>query len=208
MGGRLTTYCRGLDELLAGGVEPGIITEVFGPAGSGKTNICIQLARGRKAAFIDSEGLSLERVQQICGESPDIQIARVSNFEEQHKAMLKLQLTEPEIIVIDSMVMLYRLAKNKDNIDEMNQKLAQQAYLLSEIAHKMNIPVVVTNQVYSPFGEDKIEPAAGDILKYWPKCIIALEKKGRGVRKAVLVKHRSLPELSSCEFRITGTGLE
>jgi DNA repair protein RadB len=207
VGGRVTTHCKSLDALLEGGVEPGIITEVFGPAGSGKTNLCIQLARGRKAALIDTEGVSLDRVEQVLGASPDLCVARVSSFEEQHTAILKLQLTEPEIVLVDSFVMLYRLAKTKDNIDEMNAKLAQQAYLLSEIAHRMDIPVVVTNQVYSPFGEDKIEPAAGDILKYWPKCILALERTGRGTRKAVLVKHRSLPELGSCEFCITQSGL-
>jgi DNA repair protein RadB len=197
VGGRVTTYCKNLDELLGGGVEPGIITEIFGPAGSGKTNFCIQLAKGRKAALIDSEGISLERIRQICGESPDLKVARVSNFDEQHKAILKLQLTNPEIVLIDSMVMLYRLAKNKENIDEMNQKLAQQAYIISEIAHKMDIPVVITNQVYSPFGKETIEPAAGD-----------LEKIGAGKRRAVLVKHRSLPELTRGEFMITGNGLE
>lgn len=204
----MTTYCESLDALLAGGIEPGIITEVFGPAGSGKTNLCIQLARGRRAALIDTEGVSPDRIEQVLGASPDLHIARVSSFDEQHTAIIKLQLAEPEIILVDSFVMLYRLAKTKDNIDGMNAKLAQQAYLLSEMANRMGIPVVVTNQVYSPFGEDRIEPAAGDVLKYWPKCILALERTGKGQRRAVLVKHRSLPELGSCEFRITGHGLE
>lgn len=205
---RIPTGCDPLDKLLRGGVESGIITEVYGPAGTGKSTVCMQLARGRKAVFIDTEGLSLERMTQVCGNLEKIKIARVRDFDEQHKAILGLAKLKPEIVIIDSMVMLYRLVREEDNAREINQKLAKQQYLLSQLAHELDIPVVITNQVYSPFGTDKVEPAAGDVLKYWPKCIIALEKTGRGLRKAILVKHRSLPELGTCEFKITEKGIE
>src|SRR2546430_16571464 len=64
--------CQALDGLLGGGVEEGCITLVHGEAGSGKTNFCLQLARnvvraGRKVIYIDTEGVSLERLRQICG---------------------------------------------------------------------------------------------------------------------------------------------
>jgi DNA repair protein RadB len=70
---RLPLACQPLDELLHGGVESGALTEFFGEAGSGKTNVCLQLARnmalaGKKTIYIDTEGVSMERLQQMSGE--------------------------------------------------------------------------------------------------------------------------------------------
>ena len=62
-----------LDELLDGGFENDVVTTIYGPAGSGKTNICVIAAinvakNGGKVIFIDTEGgFSAERAKQICG---------------------------------------------------------------------------------------------------------------------------------------------
>ena len=42
---RLATDCKGVDELLAGGIEQGTVTLVYGEAGSGKTSLALQLSR-------------------------------------------------------------------------------------------------------------------------------------------------------------------
>mgnify|MGYP000147322899 CR=1 FL=1 len=71
---RLPTGCAGLDELLGGGVEPGALTLVYGEPGSGKTSLALQLSRevlnngGKSVLFIDTEGLSMERLKQVCGD--------------------------------------------------------------------------------------------------------------------------------------------
>ncbi len=71
---RLSTGCAGLDELLGGGVEPGVLTLVYGEPGSGKTSLALQLSRevlnngGKSVLFIDTEGLSMERLKQVCGD--------------------------------------------------------------------------------------------------------------------------------------------
>jgi DNA repair protein RadB len=41
---RLPSGCESLDSLLGGGFESGIITQLYGEAGTGKTNIALQLA--------------------------------------------------------------------------------------------------------------------------------------------------------------------
>ena len=72
----------------------------------------------------------------------------------------------------------------------------------------------MTNQVYFGFQseedwkkgvERETNIVGGDLLKYWSKCIIEL-KNDRGRRKAILLKHRSLPykELS---FEIKNEGI-
>jgi DNA repair protein RadA len=42
--GRIDTGCSNLNSLLGGGIEPQTVTELYGEFGSGKTNICHQLA--------------------------------------------------------------------------------------------------------------------------------------------------------------------
>src|SRR5438477_93247 len=91
--------CRALDDLLGGGVEEGCITLLHGEAGSGKTNFCLQLARnvvraGRKVIYIDTEGVSLERLRQICGDdfevvAKNILFSEPYSFEEQENLIEK-----------------------------------------------------------------------------------------------------------------------
>ena len=69
---KLPVKCKSVDNLLDGGVESSAITEFYGEAGSGKTTFCLQLARNcvegkKKVIFIDTEGVSLDRLKQICG---------------------------------------------------------------------------------------------------------------------------------------------
>ena len=67
---RIPLGCSQVDQLLGGGIEKGSVTLIYGEAGAGKTNVCLQLARnvainGDKVAYIDSEGLSSERLSQV-----------------------------------------------------------------------------------------------------------------------------------------------
>jgi len=53
------------------GHERDIITTIYGPAGTGKTNFCMLVAisqakKGNKVIFVDAEGgFSVERLKQI-----------------------------------------------------------------------------------------------------------------------------------------------
>ena len=212
-----------LNKWLFGGYDKDIITMIYGPAGSGKSNFCIlaavsQARKGKKIIFIDTEGgFSVDRFKQIAKENVEqalnnIILLKPTNFFEQEQAffrLLKEIKTNKQIglIIVDGMTMLYRLelAENKEDINkvkEINSKLARQMRILAEIARKENITVIITNQTYSEFlsesdlragKERKIGIVGGDISRYWSKCIIEL-KNDNGRRKAILRKHRSLPE--------------
>lgn len=209
-----------LDGILGGGVETGIVTEVYGPAGAGKTNFCIHFSlsaaeRGGKVAYIDTEsGLSAERVRQIAGGTKimrNILVKRVTDFGQQEEAIKSLGKKRESLsgVVVDSIVMLYRLAMTDKTAPEVNKSLAGQVHSLSLLAESMKIPVVITNQVYTPFGKDENGiPVAGDILRYFPKTILSIEPTGTGTRRATMVKHRSIAEGESCDFSITAKGLE
>ena len=226
-----------LNKLLYGGYEKDIITTIYGPAGSGKTNFCLlaavsQAKKGNKVIFIDTEGgFSIERVKQLSAESyeevlKNIMLLKPVNFDEQKKAFSTL-VSEIKskgkigLIVVDGMTMLYRLElseasqrKDDSQIRQTNSELARQMRILAEIARIKNIPVLVTNQVYSEFlseedfrsGKERgVNMVGGDILRYWSKCLLELQND-RGRRKLIIRKHRSLPE-KELSFIITNDGI-
>ena len=63
----------------------------------------------------------------------------------------------------------------------------------------------LSNEERSKGVKPEMHMVGGDLLKYWGKCIILLESE-RGVRKAFLAKHRSLPE-KSLTFKITNDNI-
>jgi len=85
--------------------------------------------------------------------------------------------------------------------------LAWQLSLLSSIARKRNIAVLITNQVYLDTTTKEIKPIGGHTLYHNAKTIIFLRKIGDGYREAILVKHRSLPEGAVARFVIGEDGL-
>ncbi len=227
-----------LNKFLFGGYETDIITTIYGPGGSGKTNFCVlvavsQVKKKNKVIYIDTEGgFSPERVKQILAEPEtldevleNIILLKPTTFEEQELAFGKLlkhvKKGYVSLIIVDSIAMLYRLelgdaikTKEDEKIREVNRKLARQLRTLNEIARKQNIPVVVTNQVYSQFITDEnnelqkqkqISMVGGDLLKYWSKCLIELQLY-KSKRKIILRKHRSLPE-KTLDFEIIARGI-
>ena len=211
-----------LDNLLEGGYEKDVISTIYGPAGSGKTLLCLTalinvVKRGKKVIFIDTEGgFSVERLKQL--DSDYVQILdkivflSPTSFKEQKDAFEKLKdLVNDKIglIIVDTVSMLYRLEMGKSNdVYEVNKELGQQLGYLNEITRKKKIPVLITNQVYADFGkENSIKIVGGDLLRYGSKCMIELQNGRNGVRKAILRKHRSIRAEKEIDFRIVSDGV-
>ena len=212
-----------IDSLIGGGIEKGCITQFYGPPGSGKTNISLNLmvqsaSNGNKSIFVDTEGgLSIERVKQISGTdfselASNIIVFEPSTFNEQdnvlHRIEKMVELGEKvELIILDSAVALYRVRDGDSS--QINLELGRQMGLLTRLARKHNIAVVITNQVYASFeGEGMVEPVGGTILKYRSKIMIELERGDvSGERYAILKRHRSRPEGLRTRFRIVDGGL-
>ena len=242
MTSKISAGSHELNKFLHGGYENDIITTIYGPGGSGKSNLAIILATSQakkqnKTIFIDTEGgFSPERFKQIHGGTKEeikndlqnILLLKPTSFQEQQQSfqqMLKHVKNESiSLIIIDSIAMLYRLelgtaieTKNQEEISKINRKLANQLRTLNEITRKQNIPVIITNQVYSQFTvnsspstvnstqERRVSMVGGDLLKYWSKCLIEI-KNHNGRRSLILKKHRSLPE-KELPFEITNSGI-
>lgn len=212
-----------IDELLDGGYEKDVVTTIYGPAGSGKTNLCMIAAieavkRGKKVIYIDTEGgFSIARFSQLTSEYKEILEKMIfftpTTFPEQRRVFEKLKDSVNEsigLIIVDTIAMLYRLQLGQaEEVFEINRELGKQISYLTEITRKRNIPVLLSNQVYANLDENKgINMVGGDILKYGSKCLIELKNMRSSIRIAVLRKHRSLAQEKYAEFKITEKGIE
>lgn len=207
---------KDFDTLLGGGLQSRSITHIYGSPGSGKTNLALMATanavKNGKVIYIDSEGsFSVERLKQICGEKIDevlrnLMLIEPVEFDEQKVAIKKLNEIVPNsnasLVIVDSIAVLYRLEEDRD-VRDLGRQLAQ----LLRIARRYDIPVLITNQVYTDIDTGKIVPVGGDVVRYWAKIIIELEKI-EDFRIAVLRKHKFLPENLKLEFRITDNGIE
>jgi len=211
----------GLDGLLEGGLEGVAITLLFGEAGTGKTNVCLQVARnvasqGKKVIYIDTEGVSLERLKQIAGEEyeevmKNILFFEPHNFDDQQKIVDKaVRLAESSlevgVIILDSATIHYRLTRN-DEEKGTRKSLSTQLTKLLGAARNKGMPILLTSQVYTDIEKGTFEPLGGHVLLHNAKAIIRLDKVGSSTRRAVIIKHRHLEEGRRADFKLTRVGV-
>jgi len=216
---RLPIKCKPLDDILGGGLEKGSITKIFGEAGSGKTNFCLQatsevIKTGKKVAFIDTEGVSTTRLKQIL--NPDhvnkkildkILFYNPLSLESQEKIVNEIiENNKVDLIVIDTINLFYRIAHEDDKETPKRSFLRQMANL-QIAARKNNIIVLVAEQVYTD-KNGEIKPFTHRDTEHMVKTILKLDKKSIGKRQATIIKHRSQPEGKTAIFNITSKGLE
>ncbi len=214
---RLATSCEGVDKLLAGGIEQGTVTLVYGEAGSGKTSLALQLSREaiKKSSdsvvlFVDTEGISIERMAQIFGDVDQgrLLLIRPSSLNDLHQTLTKKLEKHPNVslLVVDTINAYVRLSYIKDK-ERSERQFLEMTEILHPLAEKGDFPVFLSAQVYEKDGE--IGPYFGRSLMHLSKAIIHLEKaKAPGLRHARLKKHRSLPEEGISDFVLTNNGLE
>lgn len=214
----LKLKCKSLDDLLGGGIESNTITEIYGEAGSGKTNFCLQASRecsisGQKVAYIDSDGVSVERLKQICQDYDykkifsNILFYRTSSFEKQEKMIDNAtKIKDIGLIVVDTFNRFYRVKLENDE-EGADRSLNRQITNLLLASRKKNLFVILSGQVYAT-EKDDVKPFAGRGIEHMVKTIIKLEKSGIGKRQASIIKHRSQPNGKKTFFTITAKGLE
>ena len=215
-----------LDDLLEGGFEKGCVTQIFGAPSSGKSNVALTLAvnvakTNRKVIYIDTEGgISIDRIKQISGPyfsnvANNIMVLEPTDFLQQTENLRSIDVwlrkhhEEVDLIILDSAVALYRVDDMKSY--KLSKELRKQIQLLSNLARRYDIAVIITNQIYNAFddeGNSEVKAVGGDILEYISKVIIKLER-GEEInqRIATLRRHRSIPEGKQVTFSITSTGI-
>ncbi|USH00551.1 DNA repair and recombination protein RadB [Thermococcus argininiproducens] len=215
----LTTGSKALDELLGGGIDKGVLTQIYGPFATGKTTLAMQvgLLNMGKIAYIDTEGgFSPERLAKMAesrGMDANTVLQRflifeIFDFKEQRKTISRLKKIVNEtfsMIIVDSITNHYRVEENKSAI---TVDLGKQLQVLLWLSRKYNLAVIVTNQVYFDSKQNTLKPIAEHTLGYKCKDIVRLEKLRPGLRIAILERHRFRPEGGIVYFKITDKGIE
>ena len=213
--------CHNLDNLIGGGFETGVVTQVYGEPAGGKTGLCLQLVvnvlrTGKRAIFIDTQKFPSERFAQIAGDDAKV-LARkmivfeVTSFEHQTDALRDIKKIVSEdigLIVFDSATAFYRLEQAKSHEIFLRRKLVNQILFLLGLAKKYNLAVLITNQIYVNTETNEVLPIGGHILEQLSAVIVQFIKIGPDLRRAILKRHPSLPEGTTTEFRIVPGGLE
>ncbi len=208
-----------IDFLLGGGIETGTITQLYGPSGTGKTTLCLMFAKNTaknyKVAFLDTEGLSGERVKQIFQDVSlfsNVYVQEVYTFRQQSSAIKEVEkLAKNEkvkLVIVDCFTSLYRSELEDENRQiKVKRELTSQLTYLLGLARKLDLAVLITNQMFTDVKTGLDKPLGGTSIDHLSKTIISLERIG-AFRKATLIKHRYKKEGESCEFQITEKGIE
>jgi DNA repair protein RadB len=221
----VSTGCDALDDLLGGGVERGTVTQVYGPPGAGKTNVALATtvevaAEGGTAVYIDTEGISVERFDQILRarvDDPEAVSSRIvltdaHDFQEQAEAVKDAAdfAERADLVVVDSATGFYRLARDDDDGGDALRQVADQVTHLLSLARKHDLAVLVTNQVFTDVDSDsdRVRPLGGHTLNHWTGVVMRVDRFRGGNRRATLEKHRSKPEGDQARFQITDSGIE
>lgn len=168
----ITTGSKQLDTLLAGGVETGSITEIFGEFRTGKSQICHTLAvtcqlpfdmggGEGKCLYIDTEGtfrpvrlLAVAQRYGLVGEEVLDNVAYARAYNSDHQLQLLNQASQMmcetrfSLLIIDSATALYRTDfSGRGELSTRQNHLARFMRTLQRLADEFGIAVVITNQV-------------------------------------------------------------
>ncbi len=164
----ICTGLQKLDDFLSGGIPPGVIVDIFGENGTGKTLLLLQLSinsiqTGGNVLYLDTTGgFRPERILEIQKESEihidlleKIMVYRVTNTSEQIKSLKDLEKNDFSLIVIDNITDLFSYEyPNNDSIFEKNSLFMKYMHELSKFAITKKIPIVITNMVRNIEGRE------------------------------------------------------
>jgi DNA repair protein RadB len=222
----IPTGCVPLDDLLGGGFERGAVTQVYGPPAAGKTNVVLAAAtgvaaEGGSALYVDTEGLSVDRMEQVAGAraGPEgsvddlasrLIVSEAVTFDQQREAVQDAAEFAPEVelIVLDSATGFYRLERTEQAEGEALRAVARQITHLLSLARKHDLAVAFTNQVFTDPESDQARALGGHTLDHWSAVILRLDRFRGGKRRATLEKHHAREAGAAGQFRITGSGIE
>jgi DNA repair protein RadA len=222
------------DRIMGGGIETGVITELIGEFGSGKTQICYTLSvlaqrpvkeggLGGRVCVIDTEGTFLpERIVQIAEARGydtkeilnNVLIARAYNSD--HQIMLVKNLPQVaqehdvKLVIVDSMIGHFRGEYiGRGTLAERQQKIASVLGNLLRIAEAFNLSVVLTNQVQAKpdvaYG-DPNRPAGGHVMAHACTHRVYLRKGRSNTRLVQVIDSPYLPE-EKIRIAVTEAGI-
>lgn len=173
----ISTGSNAINSLLRGGVHTGMITDIYGESGSGKSQLCFTLCsnnarEGLRTLFIDTAGtFRPERILEISGSQyalEKITYIRALTTTGQSNATRKILEIQPDLVIVDTLTSLFSIEYSGPA-----RHLAVMNYLhnLAILAIRSGCAVVVTN-----------------LVRTAPVTII--DQAGRNVAEAIVPSHQ------------------
>jgi len=233
---KLTSGSQNLDDLLAGGFEPGAVIELFGEYRSGKTQICHQLCvnvqlpyeqGGLEGAglYIDTEGtFRPERIIQMA-QAKDLDYNKVLKnitvgraYNSDHQILLVkdasniIEEKNIKLIIVDSIIGHFRSEYiGRGTLANRQQILNSHIHDLLRLTESYDeLAVVVTNQVSAKpdvFYGNPLTATGGNIVAHGTTIRIYLRKGKAEQRVAKVVDAPHLPEAEAI-FSVTEDGIK
>jgi len=164
----ISTGLLKLDNFLSGGIPNGIIVDIFGGNGTGKTQLLLQLSinsikNGGNVLYLDTTGgFRPERILEIQKKFnidfnllDKITVSRITNTFEQINSIKNFQKNNFSLIVIDNVTDLFSYEyKNNESIFEKNSLFMKYMHELSFYAITNKIPIVITNMIRNMDGKE------------------------------------------------------
>lgn len=205
-----------LDEILGGGIRGGIITDIFGAGGTGKTQLTLQimvnsLLDGGTIFYQDTTGgFRPERLVELLKSKglennllDKIKVARITNTSEQFGYISKITDSDFSLVIIDNVTDLFSFEYSKD--DQTLEKTTQFAKYMRELAKttiEKQVPLITVNMVrrIAENEQENLDP----IISLFTHVKIRLSKNKTGYEGLV---HLSPMKKQSFRYKITKEGL-
>ncbi|CAI5478692.1 unnamed protein product [Closterium sp. Yama58-4] len=231
--GHLRLDLPALDAALAGGLPCGAITEIAGPAGAGKTQMCMQAARrfspkrvaeiavNRFPAFFSSHLAMEQLLSRILLVQPVSSAELLDRIANLHTSLAG---NSTRLIIIDSIAALVRIEFGADNLIQRQQLLSHQASKLKYLAESFCLPVLVTNHVAAASSSssshsaglpapNELDGRRAALGAKWSHCVnvsllLSTVTHAAGSHRVLhIVKAPMAPQISF-PFTITNSGLQ
>ncbi|MFP4169680.1 MAG: DNA repair and recombination protein RadA [Methanomassiliicoccales archaeon] len=219
---KLTSGSQAFNDLMGGGFETQSIVEFFGEFGSGKTQVCFQLAVNAtlphdlggldgEVIMIDTENtFRPERIVQMAKAADadpmetlqKIHVARAFNSHHQmllvERALEMAKERKIMLLIVDSLTAHFRAEYvGRGALAERQQSLNKHMHDLLRFADINNSVIAVTNQVSAKpdaFFGDPTRPIGGHVVGHTATFRIYFRKSKGGKRIARLIDSPNLPE--------------
>lgn len=211
----ISTGLLGLDDLLGGGIAPGMIVDIFGPGASGKTQLAMQISlnslqngivlyQDTTGGFRPERMLQLIKLQDLKPSLlDDMIVARMTNTAEQLEYVDKIYDLRPKLVVVENITDLFTFEYSREtSLLEKHVRFMEYMHALGMASISTKIPVVVTNMVRNSDGQE-IENLSKSISMFTHKKI-KLQKDGKTYKAQVLPSFGKKKEIL---YTITEAGL-